>query len=942
MLIAVILLSAVPVYLTLDSDIQVQQVLAAQPPSDVNVELIASASTISSTTASSITSHIARYEKSTISSFAPRTSQYLEVTQMPYATVNGKPIGETTLPIYKAYAQFLSYDMTQAAAHMHLYAGRLPEATATGEPVEAMAIPQSGLRVGDVVTAYEFGYHDQVVSVRISGLWYPKDEHDPYWNGRSFKPQIVKDQSPVPPVFPLFLSRDGFFSTLGALNPSPGMEVHVVAYTQPAALRFNDIPQATSNLKALLAHVNGAIAGQDSVEQVAMNTNLNNLLTVLTQQHAISSLPLFIIVAQVVGLALFFVMAMAGMLVESDGGEIAVMRSRGASTVQLVTTIALQGALPALIAALAGPFLAGALSIMLIRLFVTSASVASVQAPSFSQVAVYAANRSAILAALAGAMLGILALATASFQALRKDVLAFRREQGRASSAPFWRRYYLDIVLAGLCVAGYLELGQFGGLTPRLQFSGSGGASSPLLLASPALLLVAGGLITLRLIPVIAAAGMRLATRRRGATGLLAFAQVSRSSSAFLRLTLLLILTVGMAIFALTFQASLAQNARDRAAYQAGGDVSLQLDNSIEGTHAAATIQQQLSHIQGVSALTPLARFNVNGGPGVGATEFTALGIDPATFAHVAYWRSDYASQPLPDLMHEMSLHAGSAQAGESSHPLWAIISQSFADSMKLSPGDLFTFTPEISGQNFVHCVVGAVVQDVPTMYPDGTPGYIVIDLNDFITAFASIPNGTAQMNGPNEFWLRASASHATTAAIQATASNPDLFIRSVTFRQDLQRHFADDPLSTGMTGLLLAGVALAIALAMLGTLVQANAAVSQRLVQFSVLRTLGAGRKELTGVLLREQVLLYLIGILGGTALGALMTTATLPLLAFGSALSDPNTIGIPPYRITVWPFTIALLYAALAIACTLALIWQREITVRTGLGRALRLGED
>src|SRR5262249_9113868 len=143
----------------------------------------------------------------------------------------------------------------------------------------------------------------------------------------------------------------------------------------------------------------------------------------------------------------------------------------------------------------------------------------------------------------------------------------------RPTRAPFWRRYYLDLALAALCFVGYLELNQFGDVTTRQHLAGGG--ASPFLLVTPALLLLAGALLLLRLFPLSAALGARLAARGRGATSLLALAQVERSSGRYSRMTLLLVLAVGMGVFALTFDASLAVNAHDRATYAVGADVRI-------------------------------------------------------------------------------------------------------------------------------------------------------------------------------------------------------------------------------------------------------------------------------------------------------------------------------------------------------------------------------
>src|SRR5512142_2852450 len=128
----------------------------------------------------------------------------------------------------------------------------------------------------------------------------------------------------------------------------------------------------------------------------------------------------------------------------------------------------------------------------------------------------------------------------------------------RPSRKPFWRRTYLDVGLALLCLVGYLELGQFGGTQTRVQLGSQG--NSPLLLITPALLLLSGGLLLLRLIPLAASLGARVASRGRGITAMLAFAQIERTPARYSRMTLLLVLSVGLGLFALTFNASLAQN----------------------------------------------------------------------------------------------------------------------------------------------------------------------------------------------------------------------------------------------------------------------------------------------------------------------------------------------------------------------------------------------
>ena len=78
------------------------------------------------------------------------------------------------------------------------------------------------------------------------------------------------------------------------------------------------------------------------------------------------------------------------------------------------------------------------------------------------------------------------------------------------------------------------------------------------------------------------------------------------------------------------------------------------------------------------------------------------------------------------------------------------------------------------------------------------------------------------------------------------------------------------NPISTGMRGLLLVGAITAALLAILGSVVQSLLAARQRATQFAVLRTIGMSARQLAGLLLGEQVVVYLFGMLGGTLLGA------------------------------------------------------------------------
>jgi putative ABC transport system permease protein len=529
------------------------------------------------------------------------------------------------------------------------------------------------------------------------------------------------------------------------------------------------------------------------------------------------------------------------------------------------------------------------------------------------------------------------------------DVLAFRRELARPSRPPFWRRAYLDVGLALLCAVGYLELGQFGGTQSRLVLCADGGqSSSPLLLLTPALLLLAGGLLLLRLVPLAARLGTWLASRGRGLTTLLAFAQIERTPGRYARLTLLLTLAVGLGLFALVFDASLTQNVHDRTTYAVGADVRLSLNPAI-GAKQVDEYSANLRSMPGVTLTTPLYRTYGSTSLDLGNLGVDILGVDTDSFARVAgpvSWRSDYAAMPLPDLMKQMKAHSFGVYNPKSAQPLglWAVVSDTLAQQMRLKVGDHFQLGVSDVPFNSPTFIVGAIVQQFPTLYPQQAPGgFMVVDLSS-LEAFIASSSGPSATVGPNEFWLRTNGNAAQDTKLMQTLSREQSSLSLNSFvglREELTKA-ASNPTNGGMRGLLLIGAITAALLAVLGTLAQAVLAARQRTTQFAILRTLGMASRQLSGLLLGEQTVVYLFGLLGGTLLGLILTTATFPFLTFSDAAVDPTTVGVPAYVLRAnWPL-IGVFYAALVVAFLLALLIAARYAATIGLGKALRLGED
>lgn len=949
-LVAVVLIATVPLYSSLVANVQLQATINQQGSIGRNVEIQVSGSSFTDTLAGQEDQLVRGYARQYLANIShPDLTNYDTVEPMLL-----QALGNQTFDLQATNAPqvtFDAFDFRRIAPYITV-TGAMPQPPAAGTtgPYDMLVTQQmaadQNIKIGDALVTAEFGAHDKQVAGRVVGIFAPIHPQDPFWNGLSF--ETVSSEN-TPSVYPVLMDKAAL---VAAVKPISALTVtqHWVYYTDSTHITTTNMGDIPNNIGLLKSHLSGDVTALGV--NVAVATGLDQSINNVTQQLALLGLPLYVVVAQVVGLALLFVVAMAGLLVDGQTVEISTLKSRGASGTQLLGSYTVQGLLLGGLALLAGPWLAALLALALVRLFVPASTVSASGATS-SYLTSLANPGAVILPALAGALLGAGAVIFAAQRASRMDVLALRREQGRSTRMPLWRRYYLDVGLAVICALGYLELGQFGGVGTRALLGQS--SSSPLLLAAPALLLLAGALLLLRLFPMVAEWGGRVFTRGRGATGVLAFAQVSRSPAGPTRLALLLALGVGLGLFALTFNASLQLSAADRAAYQAGADLRL-VENAPNASKTDTTVQATLQGFPGVAFVSPAYRNAVTTTVDEGDSTVNLLAIDPTTWASVAQagWRDDYAATPLARMLAQMrdrqlgdaaDDRAGKTLAGDPGHPVWAIVSQTFATNTHTQVGDHFALNMPDSVSTSSFFIVGAIVQDFPTLYPtQSAGGFIILDINDALGAITVASAGNTTQLGPNEYWLAASGSPSQRTALaqriqrQATTLN----VQTLLDRHAIEQSIAGNPVQAGMRGLLIAGALIAAALAVLGSIIQSALAARQRVVQFAVLRTMGMANRQLAGLLLGEQLVVYLFGLLGGTILGAILATATLPYLQFSDTTINQATLGVPPYRLAFDLTSTLELYAVLAVAFIIALLIAARFAARVGLGKTLRLGED
>lgn len=897
---AVVLFAAVPVVSDQTAELGLRAVLRGGDLSQ-NIQLTAAVAPLTSSQVARVEPAVTQLANETIAAFMPQRTTYLASDTLLLART-----GDRTLSLSASgapAAQLLAYDYSQAAAHMHLSVGTWPAHDGDVLVTDQMAA-RYDLRPGLAVIVAPFGAHTRTYSLLVVGTWSPRDVHDAYWMGRNFTADAADTGSPT---YPLLVTRESIFGA-GATLGAGGVAVwdYFLAPASVTAANAADVEQRVAAFRSR-AQDGQRLLGSTQTATVA--TALDALLSTYTRQREAIALPLYLVAAQVLGLVLFYVAVMASALVEQQSAALAVMKSRGTSRGQVLGSYALQGLLIGALAVAAGPWLVGPLARWLVSQL-TSADAGTTTSPS-------APPPAAVVAAVVAALLALATIVLATVAAARRDILAFRREAARYTRVPLWQRLYLDLVLAALCAAGYYELGQNSATTAAR-------APDALLLLAPGLLLVAGALLVARGFPLAARLASILAARRRGAAGLLALLQLGRTPSRYVRLVLLVTLAAGLGLFTQVFSSSLEQHLADHAAYTAGADLRVTLSPG-----ADPRSPERIAHLPGVQVASRALRTAAALPASEGSRPVDVLAVENATLGHVAAWRDDYATPGLSALL--------GAMASQSSRgTLWAAADTAFIARTHAHIGDVILLTPTENPAVTLRVAIGVEVHAFPTLDPTSSTGFVVVDLAAYEGAIrAGDPSATL---APNEVWMASAPSGA--AALHRVLADSSLSVASVLDRRQLVRRYQSDPLTAGLRAMLLLGVAVALGLMLLGTLITAAFDARQRMVQFATLRALGATGQQISQLLLTEQCAVYALGIVAGSALGAISAGATLPLLRYADLAA--GTTGGPTAVLAIGFAPMLVFYLALMVGALVSVLASAGYLVRLRPAQALRVNED
>ncbi|MFC2070899.1 FtsX-like permease family protein, partial [Chloroflexota bacterium] len=562
-------------------------------------------------------------------------------TQSYYAGWEGRPI-----PTGEMRPTGYFHVFSNLEKHITVVEGQYAEPTPAGLSREVLEDPDfaiEGMIGSETAEIFEVGIGDRLIfitgygaderriNIELTAIIDPIDLSEEYW---LLKTDVFTVPAKDGLVAPIFIPEQTLFEGVARVIPASKASYNW--------FYFVDIDKIDSQNAGIIGNAVKRMDRQliTTLPRSGTLTTINSVISQYQDKLMYTQIPLFLIVSQVVVIILYYLVTVSNMLIERQAGEIALFRSRGASTRQITVIYFIEGLIITVIGTAIGPFLGA----FVFSLLGKTDSFYSLTGGGLLPIRF---SGTVFIMAAAAAVLCLLTILVPAIQAARRGMVHQRQLAGRPVSKPFWQRFYLDLVILVFGGVLYWELRERGSLMTMDVFGGLN--VDPLLLITPMLILLAVAIIFLRLFPIIISLLTKLGTYLGNAPVLLSLWHMARNPVHYGRLILLLIMAASVGMFSATFLGTLERSYNERVMYLAGSDV--RLENLSDWNSSKEVLRQRYSELEGIEEASFVYRIDGRVGTMFTETEFSLLAVDARNFNQVAWYRDDFAAKSLPELM---------------------------------------------------------------------------------------------------------------------------------------------------------------------------------------------------------------------------------------------------------------------------------------------------
>lgn len=809
--------------------------------------------------------------------------------------------------------------MEQLPDRAEIVEGQWPQASADSSGPIPVAILQSKAEKSYVGLGDRFVSRD--AEVEVVGIWRPKNDLSNDWFG-----------SPETDYAELFWVPADIFSQ--RVQPILRRPVFFASWYVIFDERSLQLEQAGDYIRGL----------------VRLEADLNRLLPGITTDHsplealggyearAESMITLFYAVGgPMVILALLFIALTANIAVQQYEQETATMRGRGTSGWQVIT-LNLAESVTLILFALPLALLVGWLEAVLMG---QTLSFLKFTYRGNLQFGLQGIN---LLWLAVGALMVIFARLAPALGLSRSTIIRIKQEQSRSTRTPLWQRFFLDFILlipgiyAYLTMKGIARPAKF---LSALQSVGEGQYRDPLLFVAPALFAMALCMILIRLLPFLMRLLALLVDRMPGVWAYLSMQQIARRPQDHSSALLLIMISLSLSIYSASTAKTLDQWQHDSLYYRSGADLAIheyylrgggagQIGAAGSSTVTLSEMDLQLEgdlnleehrKLPSIEEITRVGKYDVTYSYGVGEQKAILMGIDRLDFPKVAFYREDFAGQPLGALMNALG-----------AEPMGVLVPRAVAEKAGFRPGDHMNVSINILGSFFERDMIVVGTYDYfPTVLPDETPTLIA----NLDSVFDSPESSVGY-----DLWLKLREKTDTKLLlyqIQQMLGGPRVVVVVRGNAFDDLRISMDLPERMGLFGILNVGFIATGLMPGIGFVLYSYASLRRRFIQLGILQAIGLSVGQLIGYLVLEQLLLMGLAIGLGAAIGLLTSQLFVPLLQ----VSTTGAGAIPPFEVLIGWAESGWLSLAFAFILFLTILGTVMYLAKMQIFQAVKMGE-
>lgn len=519
--------------------------------------------------------------------------------------------------------------------HATITEGRMPEETG-GPPYEAVISQPAAeildINVGDHLTVVNRRDDSIQPELTIVGLFSVNSPTDRFWYADALDTNGVDVGSSFTTYGPIVVPPQTF-----AAVTTLGVEYDWRVFPNIDELTVSEITGWRTAVAQLESRLNSGVpaGGRFRVE-----TDLVRILNQADRSLLVTRSGVLLLTIQLAILAGYALFLTANLLASHREIETNLLRARGAGNRQIAALTLMEAFLLIVPMVILAPW-AAALSLRLLNWAGPLADIDLRIEP--------VVTTNAYLLAIAAGIGAMVALAIPAIRASRAFANP-RASRSRQESRALYQRAGIDLALLVIAGIALWQLRRFGAPISR-NIEGRFGID-PLLVSAPALGLLAGAILALRTIPLLARVAERIASQRTWLAPALSAWQVARRPLTYARAALLLMLAIGIGLFAVSYTSTWRDSQRDQAQFQIGADFRIQPDQRTGQALPHLVLQNGYSQLpayqESMGVIRDFGRLSRSNATG----RFVIL--DAAVAPQIVKFRSDLSASSFSDLMQRL------------------------------------------------------------------------------------------------------------------------------------------------------------------------------------------------------------------------------------------------------------------------------------------------